>query len=107
MIVFLFVLAACIIAGSALFCLGFGFPTQEMVAKDLFSNPIAARDHCFASNLSENKIDSYCAMASQDSDAEILAVSRSVNESTVYVKVKTSEGKDLTYKIKMTRDLVG
>lgn len=100
-------MAACIIAGSVLFCFGFGFPSQEMVIKDYFSNPIAAKDHCFANNLGEEKIDGFCAMVSADPNAQVLAVQRSVNESTAYVSAKTSAGKDITYKIRLTRDLVG
>ena len=46
-------------------------------------------------------------MVSSDGDAQVLAVQKNVNESTCYVRAKTSEGMDLTYKIKMTRDLLG
>lgn len=100
-------MAGCIIAGSVLFCFGFGLPSQEMVCKEYFADPINAKDTCFASNLSDQAKQGYCAMASQDLNAEVLSVERSVNESTAYVKAKTSEGMDITYKIKLSRDFIG
>lgn len=78
-----------------------------MVCKDYFSNPIAAKDKCFANSLTDSQKSGYCAMVSSDGDAQVLAVQKNVNESTCYVRAKTSEGMDLTYKIKMTRDLLG
>lgn len=107
LIVFLFLLAACIVAGSVLFCFGFGFPSQEMVAKDYFSNPIGAKDKDFSSTLSETQIDGLCSMISQDPNATVQAVERSVNQSTVYVSAKTDKGADITYKLIMNRELIG
>lgn len=106
-VVILCLLAAAIIAGSVLFVFGFGFPTQEMVVKDYFSNPTEAKDKVFADKLSQNKKDAYSAMVSQDSSPVINGVDRSVNDSTVYVTGKSSKGGEIQYKIKMTRDLVG
>lgn len=106
-IVLFFVLAAFIVAGSVLFCFGFGFPTQEMVAKDYFSNPIAAKDKLFSDSVNDEQKSAFCSMISQDSNASISAVERSVNHSIVYVSAKTDKGADITYKLNMDRNLVG
>ena len=107
LVVFLFFLAGCIVAGSVLFCFGFGFPSQEMVAKELFSNPIAATDTVFADYLSDNKKADLSAMICQDPNAKVDAVMRSVNDSTVYVTGQTDKGSNVTYKIKMARSFLG
>lgn len=105
--VFLFVLAGCIVAGSILFCFGFGFPSQEMVAKELFNNPIEASNTVYADNLSDKKKSDFSIMICQDSNAQVDAVIRSVNDSTVYVTAQTDKGAKVTYKIKMVRSFVG
>lgn len=105
--VFLFVLAGCIVAGSVLFCFGFGFPSQEMVAKELFNNPIEATNTVYADNLSDTKKADLSAMICQYSNAQIDAVIRTVNDSTVYVTGQTEKGANVTYKIKMVRSFVG
>lgn len=107
LVVFLFVLAGCIIAGSIFFCLGYGIPSQEMVAKDYFSNPIEAKDKDFAKTVSDDQKDSFVTMINQDANAKVTAVQRSVNESSVYVTSKTDKGMDVNYKLKMTRDFIG
>ena len=105
--VFLFVLAGCIVAGSILFCFGFGFPSQETVAKELFNNPIEAVNTVYADNLSDTKKADLSAMICQDPNAQVDAVMRSVNDSTVYVTGQTDKGANVTYKIKMVRSFVG
>lgn len=107
LVVFLFFLAGCIVAGSVLFCFGFGFPSQEMVTKQLFNNPIEAQNTVFADYLSDNKKANLSAMISQDADAHVDAVMRSVNESTVYATGTTDKGGEVTYKIKMARSFIG
>lgn len=105
--IFLFFLAGCIVAGSVLFCFGFGFPSQEMVTKELFSNPIEAANTVFADQLPDSKKANLSAMICQDPNVRIDAVIRSVNDSTVYATGQTDKGADVTYKIKMTRNFVG
>lgn len=107
LVVILFVIAGCIVAGSVLFCFGFGIPSQEMVAKELFNNPIEATNTVFADNLSDKKKADLSAMVSQDANARVDAVIRSVNDSMVFVTGQTDKGADVTYKIKMTRNFIG
>lgn len=106
LVIFLFLIAACIIAGSVFYCLGFGFPSQEMIAKDYFANPIEAKDKVFDDSLNDSQKNNYCSMINTDPNAEVLAVTRSVNDSTAYVSASSGKGMKLTYKIKMTRYLV-
>lgn len=105
--VILFFIAGCIIAGSVLFCFGFGIPSQEMVIGELFNNPIAAQDSVYDSHLTDNQKQNYSSMVCQDSNVEVKAVKRSVNESTAYVTADTESGSKVTYKIKMTRNFIG
>lgn len=100
-------MAGCIVAGSVLFCFGFGFPSQEMVTRELFSNPIEATNTAFADYLPDNKKADLSAMINQDSNVKIDAVIRSVNDSTVYATGTTDKGSEVTYKIKMARSFLG
>lgn len=78
-----------------------------MVVTDLFANPISAKNTVFSDRVNDTKKDSYVSMISQDSDPKINGVTRSVNESTVYVTGKTQSGGNVEYKIKMVRDILG
>ena len=107
LIVILLLLAASIIACSGLFALGFGFPSQEMVTKTLFENPLESKDKCFSDSLTSSKVDGFISMLSQDSSPTIKGVTRSVNDSCVYVSGTTQQGGEVEYKIKMERHLLG
>lgn len=104
--IFLILIILVLAAGVALYCLGFGFPTQEMITQKLFNNPSDAKEQVFASNVSDYKKDCYSAMINQDNNPNIKGVDRSLTESTVYVSAKTQTGGEVNYKIKMSRDLV-
>ena len=103
----LFFIAGCIVVGSVLFCFGFGFPSQEMVAKQLFSNPIEATSSVYPDDMDQTYRESLSAMVPQDSNARVDAVIRNVNDSTVYVTSETGNGGDVTFKIKMVRSFLG
>ena len=107
LIVLFFFVAACIVAGSVLFCFGFGIPSQEMVSKALLSNPIDAKNWVFDDQMSDNDKAFYAGGVIQDANAHVDGVVRNVNNSTVYITGKTDEGADVTYKIKMIRSWLG
>lgn len=106
-VVLLFTVAGLIIAGSILFCLGFGFPSQEMIAKQLFDNPVEATNNVFSNDLSDYKKQSLAAIITQDANATVDGVIREVNRSTAYVTGKTTNGAEVHYVLKMSRDIVG
>lgn len=107
LIVLFFFIAGCIVVGSVLFCFGFGIPSQEMVSKALLANPIEAKNWVFDDQMTDADKDFYAGGVVQDANANVVGVTRHVNDSTVYITGKTDEGADVTYKIKMIRSLIG
>jgi len=93
--------------GIAAYILGLGFPSQDTVATELFKDPESAAKNLFAPDLSEAKATALAGMVAKDSNAIVESVSKSMSESTVYVKASTDEGATVYYKISMVRDLIG
>ncbi|WP_165253155.1 tetratricopeptide repeat protein [Adlercreutzia sp. ZJ304] len=98
-----------LLLGAAVFAFtqGFGFPTQQAVAEQLFNNPDEAKNSLFADSLSEANVNSIVAPVVQDPNVSIDGVNRSMSESTVYATATTDQGGKITYKIDMVRDFVG
>jgi tetratricopeptide (TPR) repeat protein len=94
-------------AGVYAFWQGYGFPTQEAVAAELFANPEAAAQTVFSDALSAESVQSMIAPVVQDSNATIDGVNRSMSDSTVFVTATTEEGGSITYKVSMVRNLIG
>ncbi len=92
--------------GAAVFAYtqGYGFPTQESVAKELLANP-SGSDALFSKDVED--VDSLTGPIVTDSSAEVLGVDKSMSNSTVYVKATTDQGGEVQYKISMVRDLIG
>lgn len=84
---------------------GYGYPTQESVAKELFADPEAAKSTVMA--VSADKADTMLDPVVQDANAVVDGVNRSMSESTAYVTASTPEGGSVTYEVSMVRDLVG
>lgn len=84
---------------------GYGYPTQESVAKELFADPEAAKSTVMA--VSADKADAMLDPVVQDANAVVDGVNRSMSESTAYVTAATPEGGSMTYEVSMVRDLVG
>ncbi|WP_165172876.1 tetratricopeptide repeat protein [Adlercreutzia sp. ZJ242] len=85
---------------------GYGFPTQETVAKQLFADPEAAKASLFA-NMDEVDIDSMLDPVVTDADATVDGVNRSMSDSEVFVTASTEQGGDVTYRLSMVRDMIG
>lgn len=84
---------------------GYGYPTQESVARELFADPEAAKSTVMA--VSADKADTMLDPVVQDANAVVDGVNRSMSESTAYVTATTPEGGSVTYEVSMVRDLVG
>lgn len=86
---------------------GYGFPTQESVARELFADPEAAASSVFAGSLSDSDVSSITSSLVADSDVTIDGVNRSMSSSTVYVTADTPEGGSVMYQVDMGRDMIG
>ncbi len=99
-----------LVFGAAVFAYvqGYGFPTQEMVAQQLFADPEkAATDGVFSSSVSETSAASMVDAVVQDGAVTIDGVNRSLSESTVFVTAKTPQGGAVDYRLSMVRDMIG
>lgn len=85
---------------------GYGWPTQEQVAQQLFSDPEGASD-LFASSVSASDVEQMTKFVVQTEDVKIDGVDRAMDHSEVYATSETSEGGEVQYKISLTRDLIG
>ena len=104
---FLVVVIVLAFAGAVLaYTQGYGYPTQEDVAKQLFANPSGA-DSLIAEGVSSDSKSSMLNIVVEDYDAQVDGVNRSMSDSTVYVTASTAEGGDVTYQISMVRDVLG
>lgn len=104
-----FIVLIVIALGAAIFgyTQGYGWPTQEAVAQELFADPQGAGESVFIETLSEESIKSMCAPVVTDADVTIDGVNKSMTDSVVYATAQTPEGGDVTYRITMVRDLIG
>ena len=100
------VLLACA-AGVLAYTQGYGLPSQESVARELFADPEAAKAEVFSKATSESAIDTMLEPVVQDADVTIDGMNRSMSDSTVYVTAHTPEGGELEYRLSMVRDLIG
>lgn len=98
-----------ILLGAAVFAYtqGYGFPTQQSVVQQLFSDPQGSKGEVFDESLNSASVDSMLAPVVQDSDVKIDGVNRTMTESVVYATAKTPEGGNITYKITLIRDFIG
>lgn len=99
-IVIILALAAAVFA----YTQGYGYPTQETVAKQLLADPSNS------SSLFSNGVDNADALVGPvvtDANAQVLGVDKSMSNSTVYVSASTDKGGEVEYKISMVRDLIG
>ncbi|RNL21725.1 hypothetical protein DMP07_02525 [Slackia faecicanis] len=89
-----------------LYTQGWGYPTQESVARSLFSDTANASQY-FVESMGEDNIDAAMRGVVQDANITIDGVDKSMSNSTVYVSAKTAEGGDVDYQVQMVRDLLG
>lgn len=86
---------------------GYGYPTQETVATQLFADPDAAVDQVFCAEIGSDKAKTLAKSVIKSSDVTVDGMNRSMNESTVYVSAKTEQGGSVKYELTMVRDMLG
>ena len=89
-----------------LYTQGFGYPTQESVAKELFADTDHASNY-FVSSMSSDAVEEQMRGVVSDSDVAIDGVEKSMSNSTVHVTSTTSEGGEVSYTVSMVRDMLG
>lgn len=106
LIVFFFLL---VLLGVAAFgyTQGYGYPSQESVVEELFADPDSAASTVFAADLSESNVQEILNQVVKDSDIKIDGMNKSMGETIVYVTAQTKQGADVTYEVKLVRDMIG
>ncbi len=104
-----FVVLLVIALGAAVFLYtqGYGYPTQETVVEELFTDPASASSSVFSSGVDAESIVEMTNIVVQDSNMVIDGVDRSMSDSTVYVTASTPEGGSVQYVVSLVRDVVG
>lgn len=92
-------------AGVVLYAQGYGYPTQETVVEELFSNPEST--DVYADTLSDSDIEAIQAIVPAGSTATVDGIDRSASSSVVYVTATLPKGSEMQYAVTMTRDNIG
>lgn len=93
-------------AGAFAYTQGYGYPTQEQMTQQLFSNPSDSTS-LFASSVDQDTVEDLVAPVIQTDSVQIDGVDRSMDSSTVYATADTSQGGSVQYAISFTRDFIG
>ena len=101
-IVLLLAVGACVV----LYTQGFGFPTQESVVTQLFSDPSGAQS-VMAEGVSDEDAQAMADLLVQDSAPTIDGMDKSMSASVAYVTAATPEGGQASYQVTLSRDLIG
>lgn len=107
LVALILVVVIALAAGLVLYTQGFGWPTQEAVAAELFSDPASAPGSVFSPNVGADDAAEMAALVPADPDARIDGVSRTMSTSSAYVTARTDAGAEVQYKVDMVRELVG
>jgi tetratricopeptide (TPR) repeat protein len=107
LVTFIIIVVLVAAAGVFAYTQGYGSPTQQTVAQQLFADKNAAASTLFASDLSDEKIATMIDPVVESSNASVDGVDRAMNTSVVYVTVKTTEGGEVHYKVTMARSGIG
>lgn len=86
-----------------LYTQGWGYPSQDQVVEQLFSDPQAT----FAGEVTEENAASMKELLEPVSSPVVDGMDKSMSDSTVYVTAKTAEGGDVQYKVSLVRNLIG
>ncbi|MEG2260135.1 MAG: tetratricopeptide repeat protein [Raoultibacter sp.] len=108
--IIVFIIVLVLLAASAglfAFTQGYGYPTQETLTQQLFSNKEQAATTVFAKDLSAEKVSGMLAPVQADEAVVINGVDRSMTNSEVYATAKTAEGGAVQYKISFVREGIG
>lgn len=104
---FVIVIVLAAAAGVFAYTQGYGYPTQEMVVKELFADPAVAGDAVFAADLDESKVSAMLDPVIADPNVTVDGMNRSMADSTVYATAATETGGSIQYQISMVRDGIG
>ena len=105
LIAFIIVILLALGAGLFLYTQGYGFPTQESVAQQLFENP--KNESLYVNGMTSSDIDDIASIVKDGSTVKVDGVDKSMNSSTAYVTATTPEGGEATYEVSMVRDMIG
>ncbi len=94
-------------AGVFLYTQGYGYPSQETVISELFANPTSAASDVFASDVSDERVDTMLSIITKDASASIDGMNVTMTETVAYVTATTEEGGSVTYELTLVRDLIG
>lgn len=89
-----------------LYTQGYGFPSQEQVVQQLFSDPSNA-GNVMAEGVDESAVDSISDILVQDADPTINGIEKSMSSSVAYVTADSSSGGQIDYQVSLSRDLIG
>lgn len=102
-IIILVVLAG---AGVFLYTQGYGYPTAQSVAQQLFDNPSQAKSTVFASSVSAESADEMLALIPSGASATVDGVDSAMSTSHAYVTATTGTG-SVQYDVTLVRDNIG
>ena len=108
LIVIIVLVVVALAAGVFLYTQGYGMPSQETVAQQLFDDPAqAVSNGVFSDDLTEARAQSMVNMVARDGNVTIDGVNKGMHESTVYATATLEKGGQVTYRIEMVRDGIG
>ena len=105
LVVICILLAAAVCAA---YVLGYGYPLQESVAAEFISavQSGSSTDDYWASGVDEASIETQAAQLEGIASYDIVAVERSMSQTTVYVTATLEEGGEVSYEFVMSRDTI-
>ena len=108
-LVILFLLALIVGGGIFAYVKGYGWPTQQSVAEQLFDAKTQGTDisGLFADGVSESQLQEYSDMVLSGATVEVTGLDRSMTESTVALTATLGSGIEQDYTISMVRDGLG
>lgn len=92
-------------SGLFLYTQGFGYPTQETVIEQLFSDPESSG--AYANGVTEDDIADMAALIPEGSKPTIDGMNKSMSTTTAYVTGTTPKGGDILYEVTLVRDMIG
>lgn len=90
-----------------LYTQGWGYPTQETVIRQLFTDPQNVSADVFSDEVSGEAAASMLDPVVRDNSPVIDGINKSMSNSVAYVTAKTPEGGSVQYKVVLVRDLIG
>ncbi len=104
-LVIIILILAILGTGMFLYTQGYGWPTQEAVAQQLFENP--SSETVYSKTLDENDRANIAALIPEGSTVTIDGVNKSMSTSTAYVTATTPQGGEIKYEVSLVRDVIG